>query len=123
MAPAKSMRLRPAFLPCSGDWQSVSVSLGELVATDPKITTPPTDWQAVTEFGISPSGATVKDGQRVKADGKAWKGPRELRNLRWEGGNYPSRPTSEAAVSPEDFKKNFDGAIKKSLEQEKLEGK
>lgn len=107
----------------SGDWQSVSVSLGELVATDPKITTPPADWQAVTEFGISPSGATVKEGQRVKADGKAWKGPRELRNLRWEGGNYPIRPTSEAAVSPEDFKKNFDGAIKKSLEQEKLDGK
>jgi cephalosporin-C deacetylase-like acetyl esterase len=70
----------------SADWQSVSVSLKELVATDPKVTAPLANWQSVTEFSISPSGATVKDGQKVKVDGKAWQGPREIRNLRWEGG-------------------------------------
>jgi hypothetical protein len=40
----------------------------------------------VTEFSISPSGTTLKDGKKVKVDGKAWQGPREIRNLRWVGG-------------------------------------
>ena len=70
----------------SQDWQRVSVSLNELVATDPKVTAPLANWQSVTEFSICPSGATVKDGQKVKVDGKAWQGPREIRNLRWEDG-------------------------------------
>ncbi len=110
-------------LNASKDWQGVSVSLDELIATDPTITTPPADWQTVTEFSLSPSGMTVKDGQKVKVDGNPWQGPREIRNLRWEGGEYPAQATPGAAVSPEDFKKNFDGAIKKSLEQEKLDRK
>ena len=70
----------------SDDWQTVSVSLDELVATDPKLTVPLANWQTVTEFSISPSGEIVKDGQKVRVDGKAWQGPREIRNLRWEGG-------------------------------------
>jgi hypothetical protein len=107
----------------SAEWQSVSVRLDELIATDPKITTPLADWQTVTEFTLSPSGATVKDGQRVKADGKPWQGPRALRNLRWEGGEYANQTATDAALKPEEFKKNFDDAIKKSLEQEKLDGK
>ena len=105
------------------DWQSVSVKLSELVASDPKVTAPLANWQTVTEFSFSPSGTTVKDGQKVKADGKAWQGPREIRNLRWEGGEYSPQATSGAALSPEDFQKNFNDAIKKSLEQEKLNGK
>ena len=107
----------------SAEWQSVSVSLNELIATHPAVTTPPADWQSITEFSISPSGVKVKDGQKVKADGKAWQGSRELRNLRWEGGEYASQTRTGSAVSPEDFKKNLDGAIKKSLEQERLDGK
>jgi cephalosporin-C deacetylase-like acetyl esterase len=70
----------------SADWQSVSVSLVEFVATDPKVTARLANWQSVTELSICPSGVTVKDGQKVKVDGKAWQGPREIRNLRWEGG-------------------------------------
>ena len=75
----------------SPDWQTVSVGLKELVATDPKITAPLANWQTVTEFSISPSGETVKNGQKVKVDGKAWQGPREIRNLRWEGGEITGR--------------------------------
>jgi len=107
----------------STDWQSVSVSLNELIATDPKVTAPLANWQSVTEFSISPSGTTVKDGQKVKADGKAWQGPREIRNLRWEGGKYPQQKSVDAALSPEELQKNFNDAIKKSLEQEKLDRK
>ncbi len=70
-------------------WQTVSVSLPELAATDPKIAVPPADWRSVTEFSICPSGETVKDGQKVKVNGKPWQGPREIRNLRWEGGKLP----------------------------------
>ncbi len=68
----------------SPEWQSVSVSLPELTATDPGIATPLTNWQTVTEFSICPSGETVKDGLKLKVNGKAWQGPREIRNLRWE---------------------------------------
>lgn len=70
----------------SPDWQSVSVSLEELTATDPQITAPLAHWQTVTEFSLSPSGETVKTGQKLKVPGTPWQGPREIRNLRWEGG-------------------------------------
>jgi len=70
----------------SADWQTVSVSLGDLVATDPRVTGPLANWQTVTELSLSPSGETVKAGQKVRIEGKPWQGPREIRNLRWEGG-------------------------------------
>lgn len=70
----------------SRDWQTVSVSLEELVATDPKVTAPLANWQTVTEFSISPHGETVTGGQKLKVDGKPWQGPREIRNLRWKSG-------------------------------------
>ena len=107
----------------SPDWQTVSVSLNELVATDPKVTAPLANWQSVTEFSLSPSGTTVRAGQKVKADGHPWRGPREIRNLHWEGGAYPRQQTADAALRPEEFQKNFNDAIRKSLEQEKLNPK
>ena len=69
-------------------WQAVTVGLNELVATDPKVTFPLANWQSVTEFSISPSGETVRDGKKQSVAGKAWRGPREIRHLRWEGGEY-----------------------------------
>ena len=58
------------------DWQTVSVGLDELTATDPNITTPLANWQTVTEFSISPSGEIVRDGQKQTVDGQPWRGPR-----------------------------------------------
>ena len=107
----------------SPDWQTVSVGLNELVATDPKVTAPLANWQSVTEFSLSPSGTTVRAGQKVKADGHPWRGPREIRNLHWEGGAYPRQQTADAALRPEEFQKNFNDAIRKSLEQEKINPK
>ncbi len=75
----------------SQDWQTVSVSLKELTATDPTITGPLANWQSVTEFSISPSGEAVKHGRKLRVDGKPWQGPREIRNLRWEGHVTDSR--------------------------------
>jgi len=53
----------------------------------------------------------------------AWRGSREIRNLRWEGGEYSRQAATGATLSPEEFQKNFNDAIKKSLEQEKLDQK
>ena len=79
----------------SDDWQTVSISLSELTSTDPKITEPLSNWRTVTELSISPSGEAVKDGRRVKVDGKPWQGPRDIRNLRGRGANTPHiHPTS-----------------------------
>jgi len=105
----------------SPDWQSVSVSLQELASTDPERPVPLANWQTVTEFSVSPSGTILKDGQKTKVDGKSWQGPREIRNLRWEGGEYPSRRIPDSALSSEDHRKSFNDAIRKSLEQERVE--
>lgn len=107
----------------SADWQTVSVRLDELIASDPKVTAPLANWHTVTEFSISPKGEIVKEGQKVKVEGKAWQGPREIRNLRWEGGEYSRQRTTDAALSPENFQKSFNDAIRKSLEQEKQDRK
>lgn len=104
----------------SPDWQPVSVTLAELVATDPAVTAPLANWQTVTEFTISPSGTAVKDGVKVKLDGKPWQGPRAIRNLRWEGGGYPGRTAGGTAANAADLERNFEAAIKRSLAEEKL---
>lgn len=108
-------------LPGSPDWQTVSVSLGELVATDPKVTAPLAHWRTVTEFSLSPSGAIRENGRVVQKQGPAWRGPRAIRNLRWVGGEYSPPAAAGAALSPEEFQKNFNDAIKKSLEQENVD--
>jgi pimeloyl-ACP methyl ester carboxylesterase len=107
----------------SAEWQPVTVTLAELAATDPKITAPLANWQTVTEFSISPSGEIVRDGQKVKVNGKAWNGPREIRNLRWEGGTYAALPLTQSALNRAEHEKAFNDAIKKSLDQEKQEAK
>ena len=107
----------------SKDWQTIAVKPGDLFATDPKFTAPLANWNTVTEFSISPSGTVMTDGQKTKLGGKAWQGAREIRNLRWEGGEYSKQAATNAAVSPEDLQKNFNDAIKRSLEEEKLNKK
>lgn len=105
----------------SPDWQEVTVQLSDLAANDPKITAPLANWQTVTEFSLSPGGSIVKDGKKVNIKGKAWKGPREIRNLRWEGGTYSQPAATGAPVSEEELQKGFNNAIKKSLDQEKAD--
>ena len=105
----------------SPDWQSVSVSLNDLAATDPKIAAPLAYWRTVTEFSLSPSGETARDGQKEKVPGKSWQGPREIRNLRWEGGEYARQQTADSTLSPEAHQKSFNDVIKNSLAQDKAE--
>ena len=105
----------------SPDWQNVAVSLQDLAANDPKITAPLANWRSVTEFSISPSGQIVRNGEKVKVDGKPWQGSREIRNLRWEGGDREAGQAATIALSPEEHQKNFNDAIRKSLEQAQIE--
>ena len=39
------------------------------------------------------------DGEKVKVGGTQWQGPREIRNLRWEGGTTATPKTADAALS------------------------
>ncbi len=107
-------------LKASPDWQTVTVSLEELVANDTKITTPLADWQTVTDLRISPIYQGGAKG-RVNLGGKAWQGPREIRNLHWEGGQYAAVQPVGSTLSAEEYQRQFNDAIDKSLEQEKLE--
>jgi hypothetical protein len=99
----------------SPDWQTVSVGLADLAAADPAMTAPLESWQTVTEFSLSPSGTIVRDGTKVKIDGRPWQGPREIRNLRWEGGEYKAGDPVETTLNPDDDPRNFNEAIRKSM--------
>lgn len=104
----------------SPDWQTVTVTLSELTATDPKVTTPLANWQSVAELNLCPSGKIVKGGKQETINGKPWQGPREIRNLRWEGGTYLPHQAAGEKLAPAEQQKYFNDAIRKSLEQERL---
>ncbi len=67
-------------------WQRVALSAGDFLAIRPDAAVGKAlaDWRTITELAISPSGELIRDGSRHKIAGSAWKGPREIRNLRWE---------------------------------------
>jgi len=96
------------------DWQTVTVRLDELMVADGRLP----DWREVTELSIGPSGEVVRNGIKEKVAGQPWKGPREIRNLRWEGGTYRNPDAPSQTMTPAEHQKAFDAAIKKSLDQE-----
>ncbi|HEY1066364.1 MAG TPA: acetylxylan esterase, partial [Pirellulales bacterium] len=107
----------------SPDWQPVSISLADLVSLDPKSPGSLADWRSVTELSFSPHGDVLKDGRKTPIEARPWQGPRAIRNLRWEGGEYTHQSASGSALNQAEFEKSFNDAIKKSLEQEKLDKK
>jgi len=106
-------------------FQTVSVGLEEFIPADSKDTAPLVNWQTLTDLSLSPSVTFVKDGQKVTMEAKPWKDSRgtQVRNLRWEGGQYPAVQTKSTVLNEEPHRKSFNDAIKKSLEQEKLDKK
>ena len=109
----------------SPDFQTVSVSLEELVPSDPQNKVPLANWQTLTELALSPSLGGSKPGQPAPPEGKPWAKPTEvrIRNLRWEGGEYKTAQAKGAVLSEAEHRKSFNEAIRKSLEQEKLDKK
>lgn len=107
-------------LKASPDWQTVTVAVNDLVAHDRKIEQPLTDWKTVTGLKLTPTYQGHPDG-RIPPRSKAWQGPREIRNLRWEGGQYSATPPAGSTLRPEEYQREFNAAIDRSLEQEKKE--
>lgn len=109
----------------SPEFQTVSVSLEELVPTDPQNKVPLANWQTLTELALCPSLSASKSGQPTPPVGKPWAKPTEtqVRNLHWEGGEYKTAQVKGAALSEAEHRKTFNEAIRKSLEQEKLDKK
>jgi len=71
----------------SGDWQTLSVSLDDLVpAEKPGRGEPwrPTSWRTVTELGLRSRVTLFRNADAPELVEKKWEGPREFRNLRWE---------------------------------------
>ena len=100
-------------------------SLEELVPNDPQNKVPLANWQTLTELALSPSLGGSKPGQPAPPEGKPWSKPTEaqVRNLRWEGGEYKAGQAKSAVLSEAEHRKSFNEAIRKSLEQEKLDKK
>jgi len=115
-------------LQASKEWQTISVGVDELLPAGTKKggghkESRLENWRTVTEFCIGGSGKVIKDGASVGIGAKPWKGPREFRNLRWEGGvPVDDLPVKQAAETRMDVNE-FNNAIKKSLDQEKLDRK
>jgi hypothetical protein len=109
----------------SPDFQTVSVSLEELVPSDPQNKVPLASWQTLTELALSPSLGGSKPGQAAPPEGRPWAKPTEvrIRNLRWVGGEYKTAQAKGAVLSEAEYRKSFNEAIRKSLEQEKLDKK
>ncbi len=107
-------------LKASPDWQKVTVALSDLVAYDKKIEQPLSDWKTVTGLQLTPTYQGHPDG-RIPPRSRAWHGPREIRNLRWEGGQYSATPPAGSTLSTEEYQREFNAAIDRSLEQEKKE--
>jgi hypothetical protein len=111
----------------SPDWQTVRVGLADLHPVDERSGEPLTSWQTLTQLQFSPTGSVIaKDGTRSDIGGQGWENHATLtlRNLRWEGGTYSDAVVAPAVLrSPADFDRQFNDAIKQSLEQEKLDRK
>ncbi len=107
-------------LKASPDWQTVTVALSDLVAHDPKIEKALSNWQTVTDLRLTPTYQGRSSG-RIPPQSNAWQGPREIRHLRWEGGQYAATLPEGSTLSPEEYQREFNTAIDRSLEQEKKE--
>jgi BAAT / Acyl-CoA thioester hydrolase C terminal len=126
--PGRSGAYYAAFdLKGSPDYQTVRITLVDLKPVDERQTEPLTTWQTVTMLRLSPTGSvTIKDGSKTEIGKRGWANHATftLRNVRWDGGTYSGAVVPPPELkSPADFERQFNDAIKQSLEQEKLERK
>jgi len=63
------------------DWQTVTVSLEDF-------TPPLANWRTVTELTLTPAREVVAGRHKRPLAGTPWQGPRDIRNLRWEGDGH-----------------------------------
>lgn len=71
----------------TGEWQTVAVSLSDLVPAGkpPRKRFKPASWRTVTELSLRARMTLFRDGKTPELVERRWQGPRAFRNLRWEG--------------------------------------
>jgi len=107
----------------SPDWQSVSISLDEMMPAKSGQAAM-TSWEWITELSLRSRGTFFQDGKEIQfGQNASWPPPREFRNIRWEGGVYSTASDVESSLTEEEHRKGFNDAIQKSLDQEKLDQK
>lgn len=109
----------------SPDWQTLEFSLAELKPLDDKSPKSPASWQFLTELGIvARASSRSADGKSQVLAGGSWPASRQLRNLRWVGGQYPARMLLPVAgISEEEYRRTFQAQIDKSVELEKRDAR
>lgn len=114
---------------CSPDWQTVSVSLEDLVAVKKDDASRKDDalkltsWETATELSFGWAPTYLQDGKEVRfglenSQRNGWREPREFRHLRWQGGAdaaTSAAPASTAAPATAELDATIQAEIKKSL--------
>jgi hypothetical protein len=103
----------------TSDWQTVKIDLADLKPRQAGRSMNLKSWQGITELGIVAGLHHLPDSPGVILSGEAWPGKRQLRNLRWTGGDY-TEPLlyPGGTLSVENFKRMFQDDIDKSIELE-----
>ena len=81
----------------SADWQTLTFSLQDFLPVNDQAKAPLETWRYATELSLCGSAEVLKDGGKVKLGGLAWPEPREVRNLRWVGGQRAVEPVPAGA--------------------------
>lgn len=107
----------------SPEWQTVTIALEDMLPVKSG-QAPLSSWEWLTELSLRTRGTVFKDGKEIQLGrNTSWPPPREVRNIRWEGGAYAAAADAGRALTEEEHRKGFNDAIQKSLDQEKLDQK
>lgn len=102
------------------DWQTVTIHLSDLKPRAVGTPDRPESWQGITDLQIVAGLHRLTGKEKTILSGGTWPGKRELRNLRWTGGDYSSPLLYPGGkLSVEEFQKIFQADIDKSIELEK----
>ena len=102
------------------DWQTVTIHLSDLKPRAVGTPDRPESWQGITDLQIVAGLHRLTGKEKTILSGGTWPGKRELRNLRWTGGDYSSPLLYPGGkLSVEEFQKIFQADIDKSIEFEK----
>ena len=71
----------------SDDWQTIEFSLDDWMPIDDQSQKGQPSWQYITELGLVAKVRTRRNGKPVELAGSGWPQHRQLRNLRWVGGD------------------------------------
>ncbi|MFT5498081.1 MAG: dienelactone hydrolase [Kiritimatiellia bacterium] len=117
----------PVTVKASPEWQTVGVSVADFKPVEERTKHALTSWRQVTELGVRGRIKLTRNGEAIELPGPGsapnarWRWPREMRNLRWEGGTYAEATTvdGQQVLSEAAYKEQFQKGIDTSIELEK----